>query len=89
MCRALGYKKASVEFIGEFDNFFNKTYFNVYYKTYKTYDDDLKTIDKMIEDNYIIKSILHLLKLFLLSNSKTDASKIINENKQMYNDIKK
>lgn len=88
LCRALGYKKASVEFIEEFENFFNKIYFNVYYKIYKTYDDDLKIIDKMIEDNYIIKPILYLLKLFLLSNSKTDVSKIINENKEMYNDIK-
>lgn len=89
LCRIFGYKKASVEFIEEFEVFFNKIYFNVYYKIYNTYDDDLKTIDKMIEDNYIIKPILNLLKLFLLSNSKTDAEIIIRDNKEMYNDIKK
>ncbi len=88
LCKALGYKEVSVELIEELEALFNKIYFDVYYKIYQTYDEDLKTVDKMIEENYIIKPILYLLKLFLLSNAKIDVSKIINENKEMYNEIK-
>lgn len=89
LCNALGYKKASTIFITEVEELFNRIYFNMYYKIFKHFDKDLETINNLIEQNYIIKPILILLKLFLLANAKIDTWEYKEKNLNLYNEIKK
>lgn len=89
LCNALKYKKATIDFISELEQLFNRVYFNMYYKIFKFFDKDLEIIDSLINQNYIVKPILILLKLFLLANEKKDVWEYKRDNIELYNDLKR
>lgn len=89
LCRALGYKKATIEYIQELESFINKVYFDMYYKIYKSYNEDLERVNRLLDDKPILFPILKLIKIFLLANSQVDAGKVIKENGDFFEEIKK
>ncbi len=89
LSKDFNYKKVSSEFVTELEELFNKVYYDMYYKIFKNFDEYLKTINNMLEGNYIIFPIINLLKLFLLANLKVDVEKNVNDNYMLYEDIKK
>ena len=89
LCNALKYKKTSNLFVEELEELFNKVYFDMYYKIFKSFEKDLEEIENLINENYILKPILVLLKLFLLANSKIDVREYKINNLDEYNELKK
>ena len=88
LCRALGYKKATLSYIEDLEKFINKVYFDMYYKIYKSYYDDLDRVNQLLDENSILFPVLKLLKMFLIANSQVDAGRVIKENKSLFEEIK-
>lgn len=77
------------ELIDQIENLTNRVYNNMYYKVYNTYDEDLKFIDELLNDNCLLFPVLELLKVFLLMNSKKAANDLLDNNKELYYKVKK
>ena len=89
LCTSLEYKNVNSKFIDDFEDFINNIYFNVYYKVYKTYDEDLEKLEKLLEENYIIFPIIRLIKLFMVANSHIESDEFITKNRDEFIELKK
>lgn len=87
LCDKLKYKIPDELQIIEIEEKFNKIYFDMYYKINDDYDKYLKYIDELLEKNYIIFPLIKLMKLFLIANSFRDVGKIVEENKNLFNEL--
>ena len=61
----------------------------MYYKIYSTYEDDLKRVDELLEEKYLIFPILDLLKIFLKMSSNRSIDTLKEENMELYLEVKK
>lgn len=89
LCTSLNYKNVDRKFIDDFEEFINNIYFNVYYKVYKTYDEDLKKLDELLKENYILFPIIKLIKLFMVANSHIESDEFITKYKEEFLELKK
>lgn len=87
LCEYFRLKPFKDSIIDELEKKINAIYFNVYYKIFDTYNDDLKWIEDMISQNYIFFPILKLLKLIMLLNGVKSPNTIINENQELFNEV--
>jgi hypothetical protein len=81
------YKMINDDIIDNIEKGLNRIYFNVYYKRGDSYEEDLKWIDEMLSERYVINPILQLFKLLLVLNSKLDPKKLIIQSEEMYKEI--
>lgn len=89
LCKSLHYKNITEDFLNEFEELINNIYFNVYYKIYTTFKNDLNRLDSLLAENYIIFPIIHLFKLFLIANSHIESSEFIDEYKEQFIELKR
>lgn len=82
-------KKLTNHELDELAKFFASIYEKMYYKIEDTYEKDLKLIDEMIEENYVIFPIVKLMKLLLNICSNKAREVIIEENKELYEEVKR
>ncbi len=87
IARNLSLKVPSPEFIDEFEKFINKVYFDIYYKNYKTYAEDLVYVDELLKENNLLFPIIKLLKIFMIAASNEDVDKIRTTNNELYEEI--
>ena len=88
LCEYYQLKMPSMKLIDQLEKLANKIYHNMYYKIYDTYEDDIKELDKLIEEKYILFPILKLLRLFLNVNANRPIYKVVNDNVELYNEVK-
>lgn len=88
LARYTEYKMVSSEFINDLEKMLNHIYFNMYYKIYDTYDDDLKYINDLISENYLCFPIIKLFKIFLELNAQKDVSTVIEQNIDLFEEVK-
>lgn len=82
------FKLMTIFQIDDLEAFIQKIYDNMYYKIYSSYEDDIKYIDDLIKESYLIFPILNLIKLFLNVNSKKSPKAVFNENIELYDSLK-
>ena len=75
--------------IDELEEKINRLYFNIYYKNKTTYDEDLKEINKLLEEKYIIYPIILMFKMLMLMNDFRNTDDFVNRNKELYKEIEK
>lgn len=89
LAKVLKLKTNTLEEIDEIEKFASKVYYQMTYKIFKSYYDDIEYIKKLLFENNILFPILELLLLFLYMNENKKASDIINDNMELYKKIKK
>lgn len=89
LCQKFGYANVNEEIINELNIRLNEINYNVYYKVYETYEDDIKYIDKLLEKNYIIFPLLILMKLILIMNAGKTPFVLLEKIKDDYYNLKK
>lgn len=82
-------KIPSDSFIDKLEKVTTRIYNNLYYKVYDTFDDDSNFIDESLTDKTLMFPVLNLLKLFLIINSNISPKKVLEEYKELYEEIKK
>lgn len=82
------YKLVDNEFINELEERINKIYFNIYYKIYGTYQDDINYVEDLISMNLIIYPVLKLIKLLMLLNQFNAPKDILETNKLLFEEVK-
>lgn len=88
LSKHFGYKLMNDSMIDELENFSNKIYYNMYYKIFDTYEEDLEYISNLEKEKYLIFPIIKLLKLFLQINAPTYTSDTLKNSENLYNEIK-
>ncbi len=83
------YKMPTAEEIDIFEQLFDDIYYKMYYKIYDDYDEVLKRVNELLDEQYTIYPIILLFKLLLVISSNKDYNTIINENISDYNELKK
>ena len=89
LANLLNLKTNTDEEIDQLEKFANKVYYQMNYKIYKSFEEDIEYINKLLSENNILFPILELLLLFLYMNQNKRANDIINENIELYKKIKK
>ncbi len=89
LSKVIGYKELSVEQLVQIEKRINQIYFNIYYKIYDTYEDDLKFIKMLLNDQYLIFPILKLFFLFLTIHNQNQEQVVINDLKIEFSELKK
>ncbi|MGM9899378.1 MAG: hypothetical protein ACI32E_02210 [Bacilli bacterium] len=82
-------KHPQEKLIDELEVFLNRIYFNMYYKIYTTYEDDIKYVEQLISANYDIFPVLYLIKLFLCASSNEGVNRIKEKYLDLYQQVKK
>ncbi len=75
--------------IDELEKFTEKVYYNITYKIYKTHEQDIEYLNKLIEKRSILFPVAKLLLLFLKSSVYKTASNVVEENIDEYRNVKK
>lgn len=73
--------------LDKLEMYVNRIYFNLCYKYYDTYDDDLAYLDDLSKQNTIVFPIVNLFKLLMLSNSNQSFGNIKKDSESLYEDI--
>lgn len=89
LCNHFGFIIPEKSLIDELEVKINNIYFNMYYRIYKTYDEDLAYLNKLLEKNTIISPVLMLVKLFMMVNCHKPISYVKENYKILYEDVKK
>lgn len=89
LSRYFDFRVPSDAMIDEIEKFLNKVYYNMYYKIYDSYDDDLKYINELINSNYVCFPIIDLINLYLKISSNKNVALIHEENEILFEKIKK
>lgn len=82
-------KKQTNELVDQVEELAERVYYNMYYKIYDTYEDNLKFINDLLNDNTILFPILEILKLFLEVNSKKSPKAVLEETKNDFEHVKR
>lgn len=82
-------KIPSDTFIDQLEKITTRIYNNLYYKVYDTFDNDLSFIDESLTDKTLMFPVFNLLKLFLIINYNISPKKVLEEYKELYEEIKK
>lgn len=77
------------ELVNEIEMPVNNIYFDMYYKNYKLYDYYQKRVDELLEENLIIFPTLELAKLYLKLSCNKSISKVVEDNEELFERIKK
>lgn len=64
LSKHFGFIVPKSEFINDMSKFTNKIFFNMEYKVYDAYEEDIEYLNKIEKDNYLLFPIINLLKLF-------------------------
>jgi len=88
LCKAFDFENVTDEFMEEFEERADRIYNNIYYNIDRETENDLKYIDKLSERNLVIKPIIVLLKLLIKAYTSLNTNAFINENIDLYNEIK-
>lgn len=83
-----GYKIPTEEFINELEDRFNKIYHNIYYKIESKFEQDIQYLDELLKEKTLLNPIIKLIKLFILFNSLDDTKVKMNENKELFDEVK-
>lgn len=70
--------------IDELELFFNKVYYDIYYKISDNYEAYIKDINMLLSKNLIIYPILNLFKLFILANMNNSPKDTIKKYNKLY-----
>lgn len=89
LANLLNLKTNTDEEIDQLEKFANKVYYQMTYKIYKSFEEDIEYIKKLLDENNILFPILELLLLFLYMNDNKSVSDVINENIELFKKIKK
>lgn len=82
------YKIPTDTLIDEIEQRLNEIYFNTVYKKYKSYEEDVKYLDSLILENYIINPIIKVFRLLLEVYKDSSVLNMINDNNDKYIEIK-
>ncbi len=88
LAKYFGYNLCSKSLIDEIETRINIIYFDIYYKEYENYENHYKWLEEMINKRYIIFPIFKLFKLLMILNDKTNPSKVQDNYRELYNEIK-
>ena len=88
LCKYFNLTLFSSKLIDELEERLNLIYFNIYYKIYDTYEEDLAWINNLLSNNYIFFPVLKLLKLLMILNGDKSPNEIINDCRELFNEIK-
>lgn len=88
LCKYFNLSLFTSKLIDEIEERFNLIYFNIYYKIYDTYEEDLTWIEDLLSKNYMFFPVLKLFKLLMLLNGFKNPNQIIDNYKQLFNEIK-
>ncbi len=67
----------------------NEIYYNMYYRIYDSYDDDLTFLNKLLGENTLLAPVIKLIKLFMLVNNHKSISYVKQNYYELYEDVKK
>lgn len=67
----------------------NEIYYNMYYRIYDSYDDDLAFLNKLLDENTLLGPIIKLIKLFMLVNTHKSISYVKKNYQELYEDVKR
>lgn len=88
LCAFFKLKLFNDSLIDEVERKINAIYFNIYYKIYDTYEEDLNWVNKMIEENYVFFPILKLIKLLMILNGVNSPKDVVEEYNVLFKEIK-
>lgn len=89
LANLLNLKTNTDEEIDQLEKFANKVYYQMTYKIYKSFEEDIEYIKKLLDENNILFPILELLLLFLYMNQNKTVSDVIEENVELFKKVKK
>lgn len=81
------YKIPTDNLVDELEKFADKVYFNMNYKIYKGFEEDIQYLEKLIDQNYIIFPVLKLILLLLKINERKNIDVILEENLELYSEV--
>lgn len=77
------------EEIDEIEKFASKVYYQMTYKIFKSYKEDIEYIKGLLEKNHIMFPVLELLLLFLYMNDNRTVKDVIDDYTELFNKVKK
>ena len=77
------------EEIDEIEKFASKVYYQMTYKIFKSYKEDIEYIKGLLEKNHILFPVLELLLLFLYMNDNRTVKDVIDDYTELFNKVKK
>lgn len=87
LCHKFHYQMINENLITDFAQRLNKIYFNIYYKKYDLYDEDMAWLNEMLTKNYLFYPVLLMFKLLMALNSKDSPRDLIKQNEDIYAEI--
>lgn len=89
LAKVLKLTPTTIEEIDEIEKFASKVYYQMTYKIFKSYKEDIEYIKGLLEKNHIMFPVLELLLLFLYMNANRTVKDIIDDYTELFNKVKK